>query len=158
VKGVPPLLKNTLLLLTLLTIYFIKIPWASTLVSDYPSGPDEAEIKSIVVSAVEDTRWFQAGTRQEVRQLLALYYGEPLLSELSNSVWNFISVPTDWHYETRPGQFTMLGQSGNQAAVQVEIVETDVLSGYSIVFNVEYLLVKDNRDWKIVTITAGNAP
>ncbi|OPZ73446.1 MAG: hypothetical protein BWY80_00936 [Firmicutes bacterium ADurb.Bin456] len=152
------MLRNILLLLTLLTIIFIKITWASTLVSGYLKSSDEAEIKNIVISAIEDTSWFQASTRQEVRKLLAVYYGEPLLSELSGSVWKFICVPTDWHYETRSGRLTILELTGNQAELQVEIVETEALSGSSIVSNVKYLLAKSDHKWKIVGINPGSAP
>ncbi len=148
------MLKNTLLFLIFLTSCFTNISGAATLVPGYPSRGSEEEITGVLRGAVEDTRWLAATSRREARELLAAYYGEPLLSELSDAVWNFISVPTDWHYETRVGRFTVLRQSENQAAVQVEILETDVLSGFTYISKAEYNLIKGNRTWKIIAVSS----
>jgi|LFRM01.1.fsa_nt_gb hypothetical protein len=150
--GCRRLLKNTLFFLIILTCGFTIISAAGNPVSGYPSRGCEEEITSVLKGAVEDSGWLAATSRQEVRELLAAYYGEPLLSELSDAVWDFISVPTDWHYETRLGRITVLRQTENMAAVQAEILETDVLSGVTFISTVEYHLVKGNQAWKIVNI------
>lgn len=153
--GCRRLLKTILFLICLISC-FTNISGDAAIVSGYPSRESEEEITSVLRGAVEDTRWLAATSRREVQELLAAYYGEPLLSELSDAVWNFISVPTDWHYETRVGRFTVLRHSGNQAAVQAEIFETDVLSGFTCVSKAEYHLIKVNRNWKIVAVRPVN--
>lgn len=148
------MLKNTLFFLIFLISCFTNISAAVIPVPGYLSRGNEEEITSILRGAVEDTRWLAATSRREIQELLAAYYGEPLLSELSEAVWQFISVPTDWHYETRVGRITILRQSENMAAVRAEIIETDVLSGYTCISTVEYHLIKGDLTWKIVTVNS----
>lgn len=148
----PSLFKNVLLILIFLSCFFNEMSGSTTFIIDHSPQEGEAEITGVVRGAVKDTRWLEAASRQEVQQLLSTYYSGQFLSDLSDSAWNFISVPTDWDYETQAGQCTVLSQSEDQASIQVEILETNVLSGVVYVHWAEYRLIKENGAWKIIAV------
>lgn len=111
---------------------------------------NEVAIKNVVKGAIEDTRWMNASSRQEMNRILGAYYTGPLLAELSESAWNFTRLCTDWEYTTRADNCQIISLLESSARISVDILETEATSGTTYVRRAEYSLLKTENGWKAV--------
>ncbi|NLI13690.1 MAG: hypothetical protein GX425_13980 [Peptococcaceae bacterium] len=113
------------------------------------SEETEEAIVHLVREAVEDTAWLQASSRGELELLLKRYYTGDLLKEICDKAWDFVRIPNCWDYIIKAGKIKICYVSGDTAAVSVEVVETDEITGISYYTQLEYMLLKTDTGWKI---------
>lgn len=110
---------------------------------------DQKEIRAIVSGAVEDNTWWYAGSEEEVSQILARYYTNPLLAELSADAWQFIREPTDWYWLARVKKMQIEPQKKECASVTAELEITDSTTGEVKQGKAGYALKKTKEGWRI---------
>lgn len=128
--------------------FFIELPGGFSNSTNL-NKENEIEIIDFIKKAVEDTSWLYVSSRQEMDRVLVAYYTGPLLLELSESTWNFISVPTDWDYVAKAENIKIIEISGNKASACVDILENDSAAGVTLLIKAEYLMIKTEDGWKI---------
>lgn len=145
----PHLFRFLLTAIALLFCLIALVPYGFSDSTNDWAQESEVEIAAVVTGAVEDTRWLYVSSRQEMDLLLGVYYTGPLLAELCESAWNFISVPTDWQYVIKAKNCKITPVSRDKASACVDILESDEIAGVTFSSKVEYLLVKTKNGWKI---------
>lgn len=151
------MIKYVLIVLVLISCFFIKIPGVISKQLISTLKEDRMEIIDIVENSIEDTRWMHVSTRQEIEMILSSYYTEPLLTKLINSTGNFMSKPTDWDYVMKAENIEILDMSGSKATVYVDIVEFDTLTCVKFSSKAKYFLVKTSTGWRINNFLIGDA-
>lgn len=150
------MIKYVLIVLVLISCFFIKIPGVISKQLISTLKEDRMEIIDIVKNSIEDTRWMRVSTRQEIDMILSSYYTEPLLTKLINSTCNFISKPTDWDYVIKAENIEILDMSESNATVYVYIVEFDTLTCVKFSSKAKYSLIKTDTGWRINNFLIGD--
>lgn len=113
---------------------------------------EERKLSAVIRGAVEDNSWWQARNREEVKQVLARYYTEPLLSQLTDRAWNFIAYPTDWYWKTVVTGVDIRFRTARKAEVLATLINTDVTNSHSFHGKAHYGLYKTEQGWRIVFV------
>lgn len=148
----PHLFRFLLIAIALLFCFIAQVPYGFSDSTKDWTKESEVEIAAVVTGAVEDTRWLYVSSRQEMDHVLGAYYTGQLLEELSESAWNFISVPTDWQYVIRAENCKINLISRDKASACVDILESDEIAGVTFSSRAEYLLAKTKNGWKITGV------
>ncbi|TEB10003.1 hypothetical protein [Pelotomaculum propionicicum] len=140
---------KTVLSAVILTFFCLIIPVEPALKPAHFSKETEVAIVHLVREAVEDTAWLRASSRAEMELILKRFYTGQLLQEISDKAWDFVKIPNSWDYVVKAGKFKIDYVSNDTAAVSVEVVETDEITGISYYTQLEYMLLKTDTGWKI---------
>ncbi len=100
-----------------------------TLIRGHALNSEKEEINTLLRGALEDNSWMAASSVDELRLILGRYYTDPLLTELVNNTWEFISKPTDWYGQAKLENFEVIRYDSYETEVRAEISETDLIYG-----------------------------
>ncbi len=113
------------------------------------TGKDRAEIRAVVRGGVEDNAWWEAKSKEELEQILARYYTEPLLGKICAESWAFICEPTDWYWQARVKQMDARRQGKDTVCVAAELELTDLITSRKDQGKADFILKKTREGWRI---------
>lgn len=140
-------MKSIILAIVFSLCFFIKLPGGFS--TQHFIGDNESKIIEVIRGAVEDTRWMNASSRQELDRMLGAYYTGPLLLDSIESAWIFINVPTDWDYVIKAENIRIIEISGDKASACADILERDAVVEVTLMSRAEYHMIKTDNGWKI---------
>ncbi len=146
------MLKNGFIAVVLSAFILMQMASGALIYPNTMTEDNKIAIDDVVRHAVEDTGWILASSRNEMERVLSPIFAEPYLSEKCESALSFVSVPTGWEYETRVINITITEIYGNEAAVIVDIMETDQITGTAYLSRLQYVLRKTGDGWKITGV------
>lgn len=111
---------------------------------------DLLQIKALVTAAVEDVSWWKAQNPQELREILSRYYADPLLAQVCEGAWSFISLPTDWYNHTYVTQIHVKEKRKGKAVVEATLANEDLNTGTVKEGKGYFHLRKTTSGWKII--------
>ena len=115
-----------------------------------PATGDACAIEALVRAAVEDDSWWEAKNPLELRAMLSRYYAEPLLDEVCERAWPFLSAPTDWYTRTYVTQAVIREIKDGEAKAEVTLKNEDINTGEARQGRGIFFLHKTASGWKII--------
>ncbi|WP_066635626.1 hypothetical protein [Desulfolucanica intricata] len=150
-----------MLIRTLLKLYVISIILVFSTQCIYLTKLDAAEdlldtsdsilIKETVNNAVNDNRWFNASSQEEVKSILDDYYTGPLLDVLTADTWKFVQQCTDWPYQVSVEEVKITYLTNDSAVVNASLKDKDLYTGNEIHGLAVYNLIKTENNWRIIS-------
>ncbi|HZK18683.1 MAG TPA: hypothetical protein VFD15_05150 [Clostridia bacterium] len=132
-------------------VLLILFATGGTLIREYASNIDKDEINILLKGALEDNSWMTASSVGELEDILGRYYTDPLLSELVNNTWEFISKPTDWYGKAKLENFAIIRYDSYEMEISAEISETDLIYGDKHWGEAIYTIRKTDEGWKVAS-------
>ncbi|MEW6423739.1 MAG: hypothetical protein AB1523_03185 [Bacillota bacterium] len=115
------------------------------------SQKQQEEILAIIEGGVEDSTWWGAKSKDELREILARYYTKPLLDKICADSWAFISEPTDWYWQAHVKKIELHRQAKDIVCAEVELALSDAITGQIETGKAEFTLKKTKEGWRIFT-------
>lgn len=115
------------------------------------SQKEQEEIRAIIKGGVEDSTWWGAKSKDELRAILVRYYTGPLLDQICADAWAFISKPTDWYWQAYVKKIELHRQAKDIVCAEVELALSDAVTGQIEPGKAEFNLKKTKEGWRIFT-------
>lgn len=135
-----------------ISLFVILIPALSLFLPGSTARPDDF-VYRVIAGAVEDNSWMKARGGGELKSLFALYYTEPMLSELVDATWPFIESPTDWYCVARVEDIRISRHDSSTIMAGAEIEVKDVCTGEEQRGRGFFVLKKTPEGWRISRAT-----
>lgn len=114
------------------------------------SQTERSNIFAVIKGGVEDDSWWEAKSVTDVKSVLSKYYTGELLEELCGKVWNFVSMPTDWYWQTRVVEIKIVIKTKDMALLDADLEILDVTTNQKEKGGAQYIIKKTGEGWRIV--------